>query len=144
MFGEFSGKEESHGGLDLSGGDGGALVVLGQTRGLVGDALENVGHERIHDRHGLGGDAGVGVHLLQHLVDVDGEGLLALGFALFLISGWGSLFDDSFLRSFGSGHFEKVRLQNESVLARKSAVYIHFGWESVGIDLARGSNRTQI
>ena len=77
VFGEFSREEEADGGLDLSGGDGGSLVVLGQTGGLVGDALENVGHERVHDRHGLGGDTGVGVHLLQHFVDVDGEGLLA-------------------------------------------------------------------
>ena len=31
--------------------------------------------ERVHDGHGLGGDTGVGVHLLEHLVDVDLVGL---------------------------------------------------------------------
>ena len=33
--------------------------------------LEDVVDERVEDRHGLGRDAGVGVHLLQDLVDVD-------------------------------------------------------------------------
>ena len=40
--------------------------------------------ERVHDGHALGGDAGVGVHLLEHLVDVDLVRLrlgLALGLA---------------------------------------------------------------
>ena len=43
------------------------LVVVGELAGLGGDPLEEVVHERVHDGHGLGGDAGVGVHLLQHL-----------------------------------------------------------------------------
>ena len=33
--------------------------------------LEDVVDERVEDRHGLGRDAGVGVHLLEDLVDVD-------------------------------------------------------------------------
>nr|XP_056720066.1 uncharacterized protein LOC130490262 [Euleptes europaea] len=61
-------QQEAHGGLDLAGGDGGALVVVGQAGGLAGDALEDVVDEGVHDAHGLGGDAGVRVHLLQHLV----------------------------------------------------------------------------
>ena len=43
------------------------LVVVGELAGLGGDPLEEVVDERVHDGHGLGGDAGVGVHLLQHL-----------------------------------------------------------------------------
>ena len=43
------------------------LVVVGELAGLGGDPLEEVVHERVHDGHGLGGDASVGVHLLQHL-----------------------------------------------------------------------------
>ncbi|XP_045862070.1 uncharacterized protein LOC123942257 [Meles meles] len=35
---------------------------------LARDALEDVVDERVHDAHGLGRDARVGVHLLQHLV----------------------------------------------------------------------------
>ena len=72
VLGELTGEKETHSSLDLSGGDGGTLVVVGQTGGLGSDALEDVIHERVHDRHGLGGDTSVGVHLLQHLIYVDG------------------------------------------------------------------------
>ena len=49
MFGEFSGKEETDGGLDLPGSDCRALVIVRQTGGLGGDALEDVVHEGVHD-----------------------------------------------------------------------------------------------
>ncbi len=77
VLGEFTGQEEAHGGLDLPAGDGGPLVVVGQTGSLGGDALEDVVHERVHDGHGLAGDSGVGVNLLQHFVDVDAVRLLS-------------------------------------------------------------------
>jgi hypothetical protein len=77
VLGELSGEEEPDGSLDLPGGDSGPLVVVGQTAGLGGDALKDVVDKGVHDTHGLGGDTGVGVHLFQHLVDVDGIGLLA-------------------------------------------------------------------
>ena len=48
--------------------------------------LEDVVDERVEDRHGLGRDAGVGVHLLQDLVDVDGVGLLPPLLALLLVT----------------------------------------------------------
>ena len=86
MLGEFSGEEEPDGGLDLPGGDGGPLVVVGQTGGLGGDPLKDVVDEGVHDAHGLGGDTGVGVDLLQHLVDVDGIGLLPFLVPLLLVS----------------------------------------------------------
>ncbi|XP_044139848.1 uncharacterized protein LOC122930482 [Bufo gargarizans] len=76
VLGQLSGQQQAHGGLDLPGGDGGALVVVSQAGGFPCDALEDVVDEGVHDAHGLGGDAGVGVHLLQHLVDVDGIALL--------------------------------------------------------------------
>jgi len=86
VLGELTGKEEADGGLDLPAGDGGALVVVSQAARLGGDALEDVVDERVHDAHRLGGDAGVGVDLLQHLVDVDGVGLLpALPAALLVV-----------------------------------------------------------
>ena len=72
VLGELSGQEESDSGLDLSGGDGGPLVVVGQTAGLGGNALEDVVHEGVHDRHGFARDASIGVNLLQHFVNVDG------------------------------------------------------------------------
>ena len=78
------------------------LVVVGELAGLGGDPPEEVVHKAVHDGHGLGGDAGVGVHLLQHLqkdnqqkcvisihsihlVDVDGVALLPLALSLLLV-----------------------------------------------------------
>ena len=87
MLGELSGEEEPDGGLDLPGGDGGPLVVVGEPGGLSGDALEDVVDKRVHDGHGLGGDAGVGVHLLEDLVDVDGIGLLPPPLGLLVLGG---------------------------------------------------------
>ena len=84
MLGQLAGQEETHRGLDLAARDGRAAVVVGELGGLVGDALEDVVDERVHDAHGLARDASVGVDLLQHLVDVDGVGLLSSLLALAL------------------------------------------------------------
>jgi hypothetical protein len=45
---------------------------VSQAGGLGGDAFEHVIDERVHDRHGLGGDASIWVNLLEDTVDVDG------------------------------------------------------------------------
>ena len=58
---------------------------MSQARRLARDALENIVHERIHDAHGLGRDAGVRVDLLQHLVHVHGVALLAATLALLAV-----------------------------------------------------------
>ena len=79
VLGQLAGQNEAHGGLDLPGGHGGLLVVPGQGGGLGGDLLEDVVDEAVQDGHGLGRDAGVGVDLLQHLVDVDLVGLRLAG-----------------------------------------------------------------
>jgi len=76
VLGELTRQQQAHGSLDLPARDGGALVVVGQTASLGGDALEDVVDEGVHDAHGLAGHTGVGVDLLQHLVDVDGIALL--------------------------------------------------------------------
>ena len=86
VLGQLSGQEETDRGLDLARGDGGPLVVVSQATSLGGDALEEVVDEGVHDGHGLGGHSGVGVHLLQHLVDVDGVGFLPLLLALLAVS----------------------------------------------------------
>ena len=78
---------ESHGRLDLPAGDGVLLVVVGQTRRLGGNPLEDVVDKRVHDGHGLAGDARIRVDLLHHLVDVDGVALLAELPLLALLSG---------------------------------------------------------
>ena len=42
VLGQLTGKEEPHGSLDLPGGDGGPLVVVGQAAGLGSDPLKQV------------------------------------------------------------------------------------------------------
>ena len=84
VLGQLSGEEETDGGLDLSGGDGGPAVVVSQTASLGGDTLEDVVDEGVHDAHGLAGDTSVGVNLLQHLVDVDAVGFPPPPFPLLL------------------------------------------------------------
>ena len=79
MLGQLPGEDEAHGRLDLPGGDGGLLVVARQAGGLGRDLLEDVVDEGVHDGHRLGGDPGLGVDLLEHLVDVD---LVGLGLGL--------------------------------------------------------------
>ena len=70
-------KTEYHGRLDLQAGDGVLLVVVGQTRCLGDNPLKDVVDKRVHDGHGLAGDARIRVDLLHQLVDVDGVALLA-------------------------------------------------------------------
>ena len=86
MLGQLSGQEQPDGRLDFATGDRRATVVVGEAGGLGGDALEDVVHEAVHDRHGLAADAGVGVDLLEDLVDVDGVALPSPPLAL-LVSG---------------------------------------------------------
>ena len=74
VLGQFTWQKETDCCLDLPAGDGGTLVVVGKAGSLGCDALKDVVHEGVHDRHGLGRDTSVGVHLSQHLVDVDGVG----------------------------------------------------------------------
>ncbi|KAL0623374.1 H3.1 [Plecturocebus cupreus] len=85
VLGQLPGQQQAHGRLDLPGGDGRALVVMRQAGSLARDALEDVVDEGVHDAHGLGGDAGVGVHLLEHLVHVHGVALLAAALALLAV-----------------------------------------------------------
>jgi hypothetical protein len=80
MLGELTGKHETNGSLDLSG----LLVVGGKLSSLAGDALKDVTDERVHDTHPLLADTGVGVDLLEDLVDVGGVGFDALLAALLL------------------------------------------------------------
>ena len=100
VLGEFTREDESDSRLDFTGGDGRLLVVSRELGGLGRNLLEDVVDERVHDGHGLGGDAGVRVHLLEDLVDVDLVGL-RLGLAATLL-GAGRLLYSGLL----TGHFE--------------------------------------
>jgi hypothetical protein len=86
VLGELTRQQETHSGLDLSACDGGSLVVVGKAGSLGSNALEDVVDKAVHDRHGLAGHSGVGVHLLQDFVDVDGVGFPPPP-ALLLVSG---------------------------------------------------------
>ena len=92
MLSKLTGQKQTHCSLDLPGGDGGTLVVVSQTGRLSSDTLEDIIHERVHDTHGLGGDAGVGMDLLQDLVHVDGIAFLP-GLSALLASFSGGLCD---------------------------------------------------
>ncbi|EPB79176.1 hypothetical protein ANCCEY_01703 [Ancylostoma ceylanicum] len=101
VLGEFSRKDEAYGGLDFARGDRRSLVVLGEARSLNSDTLKDVVHERVHDGHRLRRDTGVGVHLLQHTVDVDGVALLAALSPLLVSGAAGLLALGGLLRSLG-------------------------------------------
>ena len=87
MLGQFSWEQEPDGSLNLPRSDGGTFVVMGQAGGLGRDALKDVIHKRIHDRHGLGGDTSVRVDLLEHLVDIDAVTLLPPALLLLITLG---------------------------------------------------------
>ena len=74
MLGQFSWKEKADSCLDLSGGDGGPLVVVSESGSLGSDSFEDIVDKAVHDAHGLAGDTSVRVHLFQDFVDVDGVG----------------------------------------------------------------------
>lgn len=76
MFGQLPGEEEADSSLDLPRRDGGPLVVMCKTGRLSSNALEDIVDETVHDGHSFAGDPGVGMDLLQDLVDVDPIALL--------------------------------------------------------------------
>ena len=57
VLGEFSWESKSDSGLDLSGRQGGLLVVDTEFSGLRDDFVEDVRDEGVHHHHGLLGDA---------------------------------------------------------------------------------------
>ena len=63
-------EDEADRGLDLARRDGRAVVVRSELGSLGSDTLKDVGNERVEDGHGLVRDTGVGVDLLEDLVDV--------------------------------------------------------------------------
>ncbi len=87
MLGKFSGEHQTDGSLNLARGKSGLLVVGGKLSSLRGNALEDIIDEGVHDGHTLLGDTGVGVDLLEHLVDVGGVGFDTLFGALLGVGG---------------------------------------------------------
>ena len=95
VFAQLSGQVKADGRLDLATGDRVLLVVVRQSRGLSRDPLEDVVDEGVHDAHGLAGDAGVRVDLLQDLVDVDGVALFPSPLSPLRTVGFGSAWPQS-------------------------------------------------
>ena len=89
MSGELSGEDELDGRLDFPGGKSSSLVEADELGSISGNAVEGVVDEGVHDVHGLLGNSDVGVHLLEDLVDVDGEGLDSSSSGLAVSSGSG-------------------------------------------------------
>ena len=48
---QLTGQEQTGGGLGLPGGDGATLVLVGKKASLGTDALKDIVHEGVHDRH---------------------------------------------------------------------------------------------
>ena len=78
VFGQLSGQKKPHSGLDLPGGDGGPLVVVGESAGLGSNTFKEIIDKGVHNAHGFGRNTSVRMHLLEDLVDVDGVGFLPL------------------------------------------------------------------
>jgi hypothetical protein len=78
VLGEFTREHQTDSGLDLAAGESRLLVVSGELSGLGGDTFEDIVDEGVHDGHSLLRDTGIGVDLLEHLVDVRGIRLDAL------------------------------------------------------------------
>lgn len=72
---KFTRKNKAHSSLDLTRGDRALLVVAGELRGLRGNTLKDVLHERVQNSHGLVRNTSVWVDLLEHTVNVRGVGL---------------------------------------------------------------------
>ena len=90
MLGELTREDKSDSRLDLSGGAGLSLGVSSELSSLNKDTVEDVGDEGVQDAHGLLADSLLRVDLLQHLVDVGGEGLnTSLAALLLLVTGCG-------------------------------------------------------
>ena len=74
VSGKFSGEDELDGRLDLSGRKSSSLVESDELGSFGGNSVEGIVDERVHDVHGFLGDTDVRVHLLEDLVNIDGEG----------------------------------------------------------------------
>merc|ERR1719166_64211 len=85
MLGQLARQQEPYSSLYLPRSDGRPLVVVSELARLCSNPLEEIVDKGVHDAHGLGGHASVGVNLLQHLVNVDGVRLLPLALLLFLV-----------------------------------------------------------
>jgi len=86
MLGQFTREDQADRCLDFSGRDRRLLVVDCQFGRFCRNALEDVVHKGVQDRHCAVGDTSVRVDLLEHLVNVGRVGLLPGLRALLLVA----------------------------------------------------------
>ena len=86
MLGQFTRKEQTDSGLNFSTGQSSLVVVTSQIDSFIGQSLENIVDERVHDAHSTLADTHIGVDLLQHTVDVGGVRLQSSSLAVREIS----------------------------------------------------------
>ena len=72
VLSQFTREKKPDSSLDLPGGDGGPLVVMGKTGSFSSNSFKDIVDERVHDGHGFGGNASVRMNLLEDFVDVNG------------------------------------------------------------------------
>jgi len=87
---EFSGEDELNSRLDFAGRKSSSLVESDELGSFSGNSVEGIMNEWVHDVHGFLGDTNVGVHLLEDLVNIDGEGLDSSSSGFFNWAGWSS------------------------------------------------------
>ena len=146
MLGQLSGEEGPDGGLDLPGGDGGPLVVVGKAGSFGSDTFEDVVDEGVHDAHSLGGYTSVGVDLFQDLVDVDGIRFLAPAVLLLAILG-DSLGGFSCLLGGLSGYFwwhVVVVVDSEKLMNTPSIVLLFKRKDWIPLDIRTNEIRVSI
>ena len=81
MLGQFTWENKANCGLDFTTSDGGGLIHAAKLGGFVGNLIESIGDEVVHDGNTFLGDASVWVHLLQDLEDIVVEGTCGLALA---------------------------------------------------------------
>ena len=72
MLGQFTREKQTDSGLNLSTGQSSLIVVTSQIDSFIGQSLENIVDEGVHNAHSTLADTHVRVDLLQHTVDVGG------------------------------------------------------------------------
>jgi len=94
VFGELTRKHKPDSSLNLTRRKSRLLIVSSEFSSLSSDAFEDIVNEGVHDGHTLLADTGIGMNLLEHLVDV---GAVRFGtlLAALLVAG--------LLRGFGRG-----------------------------------------
>jgi hypothetical protein len=116
VLGEFTWEHETNCRLDFARTQRGFLVIRGEFSRFRGDAFENIVNERIHDAHSLFGNAGIGMDLLQHFVNVRGvrfRAFLVLGLAGSGGFGWSGFARTALGRSLGHVGYRRWGMEME-------------------------------